>query len=130
MKEKLIPVSCAIIYFDDKILAVQRSTKMKLPLKWEFPGGKVEAGESEVECVKREVFEELNIEIEVKERLSSVIHQYPNLKVELIPFIAYYQSGNLQLAEHADYVLSSKKGLLSLDWAEADLPIVKQFLGL
>ena len=61
----MINVTCAIIYFNDKILVTQRSEKMKFPLKWEFPGGKLEEGESEIDCIKREIREEINIEIEI-----------------------------------------------------------------
>ncbi len=50
---KTIPVTCAIIHFNDKILAVRRSETMKLPLKWEFAGGKIESGESEIDCIKK-----------------------------------------------------------------------------
>ena len=78
---KIIPVTCAIILFDAKVLAVQRSKTMKLPLKWEFAGGKIELGETEIDCIKREIFEELNIHIEVKERLTPVSHQYQILKL-------------------------------------------------
>ena len=60
---KTIDVTCAIISFNNKILVVQRSENMKLPLKWEFPGGKIENGESEKECIKREIKEKLNIKI-------------------------------------------------------------------
>lgn len=130
MKKKIIPVTCAIIHFDDKILAVQRSQVMTLPLKWEFPGGKVESRESEVECIKREIFEELNIKIEVKEKLAIVIHQYSNFKIKLIPFIAEYISGDLILTEHSQYVLANKKDLINLDWAEADIPVLKEFISL
>ncbi|WP_147678479.1 (deoxy)nucleoside triphosphate pyrophosphohydrolase [Algibacter pacificus] len=126
---KTISVTCAIIHFKDKVLAVQRSKTMKLPLKWEFAGGKIEAGESEIDCIKREIFEELNIQIEVKERLTPVTHQYPDFKIKLIPFIAEYTSGDLELKEHADYVLVHKEELTKLGWAEADLPILKEFLG-
>ena len=56
MKKKIIPVTCAIIHFGNKILAVQRSKLMILPLKWEFPGGKIQSGESEKDCVKREIW--------------------------------------------------------------------------
>ncbi len=80
--------------------------------------------------LKREIFEELNIKIEVKGRLTSVIHQYPNFKIKLIPFIAEYLSGELKLKEHCDYVLTNKKDLIDLDWAEADLPILKEFIEL
>ena len=125
---KTISVTCAIIHFDNKILAVQRSETMSLPLKWEFAGGKIEPGESDEDCIKREIFEELNIHIKVKRRLSPVLHQYPNFKINLIPFIAEYGSGELKLKEHSDYVLLDKDELYRLDWAEADLPVVKEYL--
>ncbi|WP_218843355.1 (deoxy)nucleoside triphosphate pyrophosphohydrolase [Winogradskyella wichelsiae] len=127
---KIIPVTCAIILFDKKVLAVQRSEAMKLPLKWEFAGGKIESGESEIDCIKREIFEELNIQIEVKERLTPVIHQYPDFKIKLIPFTAEYVSGDLKLKEHSNFVLANKQELFNLDWAEADLPILKEFIKL
>jgi len=127
---KIISVTCAIIHYDDKILAVQRSETMKLPLKWEFAGGKIELGETEIDCVKREILEELSIKIEVRERLTPVIHEYPNFKIELIPFTAEYISGKLKLREHSNFVLANKEELLNLDWAEADLPILKEFLAL
>lgn len=124
---KTIPVTCAIIYFDNKVLAVQRSATMSLPLKWEFPGGKIEPGENEIDCIKREIFEELNIHIKITRKLTPVIHQYPNFKIQLISFMAEYVSGNLTLKEHADYVLVDKDELHKLDWAEADLPILKEY---
>ena len=125
---KIIPVTCAIIQFQDKTLAVQRSNTMKLPLKWEFAGGKIEKGETEIECIKREISEELNIKIEVKKRLTPVTHQYPNFKIKLIPFIAEYLSGELELREHSNFLLADKNDLINLDWAEADLPILKEYL--
>ena len=130
MKDKIIPVTCAIINFNGNVLAVQRSETMKLPLKWEFPGGKIESGESEIDCIKREIFEELNIEIKINERLTPVIHQYSNFKIKLIPFNTEYISGKLILKEHSDFLLVNKKDLIDLDWAEADLPILKEFLAL
>lgn len=127
---KVIHVTCAIIKFNDKVLAVQRSKSMKLPLKWEFAGGKIEAGESEIDCIKREILEELNIKIEIKDRLTPVTHQYPNSKIKLIPFIAEYLSGELKLREHCSFLLADKNELINLDWAEADLPILKEFIEL
>lgn len=127
---KTIPVTCAIIYFDDKVLAVQRSETMKLPLKWEFAGGKIENGETEIDCIKREIFEELNIRIEVKDRLTPVIYQYPNFTIKLIPFTAEYLTGKLQLKEHNNYILATHNELVQLNWAEADLSILKEFLSI
>lgn len=126
----MINVTCAIIYIENKILVAQRSEKMKLPLKWEFPGGKLENRENEVDCIKREIKEELNIEIEVLKKLSNSIYDYGNFKINLIPFIAKYISGEILLFEHNDYRLLEKSELLNLDWAEADIPIVEEFLTL
>jgi 8-oxo-dGTP diphosphatase len=125
-----INVTCAIIIKDNKILVTQRSEKMKLPLKWEFPGGKLEENESEIDCVKREIKEEINIDIEVLKKLSSSNYDYGTFKINLIPFVANHISGEIKLTEHNDYKLLGITELLNLDWAEADLPIVEEFLKL
>lgn len=126
----MLNVTCAIIKVGNEILVTQRSEKMKLPLKWEFPGGKVEENENEIECIKREIKEEINIEIDVLKRLSNSIYDYGTFKINLIPFLANYTSGDIVLAEHKDFKLLDKLELLNLDWAEADLPIVEEFLKL
>lgn len=126
----MINVTCAIIIVDNKILVTQRSEKMKLPLKWEFPGGKLEEDENEMECIKREIKEEINIEIDVFKKLSNSVHDYGAFEINLIPFIANYISGRIELLEHKDYKLLNKSELKGLDWAEADKPIVEEFLKL
>ena len=125
-----INVTCAIININNKTLVVQRSEHMKLPLKWEFPGGKVEVGESEEACIKREIKEELNIEIELISRLTPSIFEYPNLSFQLIPFLAEYIEGEIILSEHKQYQLLTKDKLQELDWAEADVPILNEYLSL
>ncbi len=67
----MIDVTCAIILRDGKILATQRSEKMNLPLKWEFPGGKIEQNETPGNCLQREIREELNLEIELLKKLET-----------------------------------------------------------
>jgi len=126
----MLNVICAIILFNNKIFVTQRSEKMKLPLKWEFPGGKLEENESEIDCIKREIKEELNIEIEVLKKLSNSIHDYGNFKINLIPYLSNYVSGEIILFEHKNYKLLDKSELLNIDWAEADLPIVEELLKL
>jgi 8-oxo-dGTP diphosphatase len=126
----MINVTCAIIIIDNKILVTQRSEKMKLPLKWEFPGGKLEKDEGETDCIIREIREEINIEIEVLKKLSNSIFDYGTFKINLIPFIVNYISGEILLLEHKEYKLLDKSELYNLDWAEADLPIVEEFLKL
>jgi 8-oxo-dGTP diphosphatase len=130
MDTKPVTVVCAIIVHDNKILAVQRGPNMSLPLKWEFPGGKLEPNETEHDCIKREIKEELNIEIEVKNRLTPSYFEYPNIIIELIPYLAQYLSGEILLTEHNGYQFLSTSELNNLDWAEADLPILKELQSL
>ena len=128
MKKNTIGVVCAIIEINNKMLVVQRSESMKLPLKWEFPGGKIKPNELEEDAIKREIREELNIEIMVLNRLTPTCYEYPNIAIKLIPFLADYLSGDIELEEHKQYKLLKREELNSLDWAEADLPIVKELL--
>lgn len=123
---KYIKVVCAVIMYKEKILVVQRGPQMNLPLKWEFPGGKIEENETEEACIKREIREELNIEILLLKKLSPSFYKYPNINVELIPFVVHYLSGDLILKEHQGHQLLTLAELGNLDWAEADIPIVKQ----
>ena len=125
-----VRVTCAIIEFVDKVIVVQRSTKMNLPLKWEFPGGKIEDGEQEEASIIREIKEELNLDIEISKKLSSTKFDYPNISIELIPFIAKQVGGEIRLSEHIDFKYLKKDELLSLDWAEADIAVVKEYLNL
>ncbi|QDH78402.1 (deoxy)nucleoside triphosphate pyrophosphohydrolase [Echinicola soli] len=124
----MITVSCALIQKGKYILAVQRSETMKMPLKWEFPGGKVELHETAEDCLVREIEEELHLMIELKKRLKAVIYPYDNFTINLIPFTAKIKSGKLKLTEHKTYKWLLKEDLLRLDWADADIPIVKDFL--
>ncbi len=126
----MINVVCGIIKVRDKILVTQRSDKMKLPLKWEFPGGKLEKDENEINCIKRELKEELNIEITVKQKLSNSIFEYEDFKINLIPYVVEYVAGEIILAEHAAFQLLEKHKLSLLDWAEADLPIVRELINI
>ena len=99
---------------------------MKLPLKWEFPGGKLEKFENEIECIKREISEELGIEIEVSEKLENSFYNYETFSINLIPFIANYKSGNIELSEHASYKWATIDEIQSLDFAPADIPVIEQ----
>jgi len=127
MSNKTIRVACAIIEHDGKILAVQRSELMMLPLKWEFPGGKIKQGESPDQCVVREVAEELNLQIKVNQPLSQVDHDYTDFSVTLYPFICSIVSGELMLHEHKKLLWLSPHELLLLDWVVADFPIISAY---
>lgn len=123
---EVLRVVCAVIVNQDQILAAQRSETMSLPLKWEFPGGKIQADESDEDCLYREIAEELNITVEITCRLNSSRYKYEHVEIELIPFIAWYIAGQMKLAEHREARWLSKNQLQLLDWAPADLPVLNQ----
>jgi len=124
----MIRVTCGIILQHDKVLVTQRSEKMKLPLKWEFPGGKIEHDETPENCLIREIKEELNIEIEVTQPLSSHPYDYESFSILLIPFISKYVSGEIKLAEHKQFKWVTRGEMKSLDWAPADISVLEEFL--
>ena len=126
----MLRVTCAIIQHEGRILVTQRSSRMSHPLKWEFPGGKIEAGEAEEDCIIREIREELHLDIQLLERLTPTVHHYPAVTVELIPFLARQLGGKIRLTEHQDHRYLLPEELLTLDWAAADLPIVNELLSL
>lgn len=125
---KPIRVTCAIIEENNKVLVVQRSKDMNQSLKWEFPGGKIEEGESETECLIREIKEELSLVINPTIRLTPSIFHYPNISIELIPFICELKGGELSLSEHKQYKWLYDNELQYIDWAEADIPIMKEYI--
>lgn len=129
-KIDIIDVTCAIILRDNSILVTQRSEKMNLPLKWEFPGGKIEKNETAEECILREIKEELNIEIELLEKLETKCFHYENFSINLIPFLSRYLDGDIVLAEHKKSKWLTKEELSALDWASADIPVLEEFLKL
>ena len=100
---------------------------MKLPLKWEFPGGKIETGESKEKCLRREIKEELHIDINIHSALSMVEHHYADL-LQLYPFVCSLKSGEVKVLEHAQAIWVDAAQLRNYDWAEADLPIVEEYL--
>jgi len=126
----MLQVTCAIIINEGKVLVTQRNEQMKLPLKWEFPGGKIENGESASDCLLREIAEELNIQISIERQLPAHIYNYGSFVINLIPFVARLASGQLVLREHLDSAWLAPAQLLDLDWAPADIPIVRDFLQL
>jgi mutator protein MutT len=125
--KKHIHVACALIERDGLVLAAQRSATMNLPLKWEFPGGKLEADESAEECLQRELAEEMGIVISVGQRLPLHTHSYDSFTVTLYPFICTIASGTITLHEHAAMVWLPPEKLHTLDWAEADLPVIEGY---
>jgi 8-oxo-dGTP diphosphatase len=99
---------------------------MSLPLKWEFPGGKIESNESPESCIVREIQEELNITICPIRQLADVTYQNENFSIVLIPFVCKMVGGDLSATEHTEIRWLTPNELPQLDWAQADQPIVDE----
>jgi len=123
-----IRVACAIIERDGLVLAAQRSASMSLPLKWEFPGGKIDGEETPEECLHRELREELGVRVEIRGGIPPTTHRYAAFSVTLHPFVCALGAGTPSAHEHAALVWLEPGQLPSLDWAEADLPVIAAYL--
>jgi 8-oxo-dGTP diphosphatase len=127
---KFLEVAAAILIFGNKILCMQRGDgKYKyVSFKFEFPGGKIELGENPKEALRRELMEEMNIDISTEDMhfFFTSNHKYPDFEVNLHSFICPMISDVFELKEHVDYRWMSIKNLDDLDWAPADIPIIRE----
>jgi 8-oxo-dGTP diphosphatase len=132
IKKKTIEVVAAIIHREGKILCVQRGENKYsyISNKYEFPGGKIELGERKEQALIREVFEELKIEIDSLMEFLTITHSYPDFDLIMHSFICTINNQTITLTEHIDCKWLYKEELLGLDWAEADIPIVKKLMHL
>lgn len=121
----MIKVSCAIIVQNNKILVAQRNSSSGNPLKWEFPGGKQMKGETIKECLAREIYEELDIQLKIIEKLTPVIHKYEFGKIKLKPFICTILSGQIKLREHHDIKWITLENLSDVDFTPADKKLIE-----
>lgn len=127
---KRIEVVAGVIKFRSKILCVQRgeSKLQYISKKYEFPGGKIEEGETKENALIREIKEELEMSIFIKEEYMKVEHQYPDFYLVMHTFICEVKSQELTLNEHLSYKWLSLSELTNLDWAAADIPIVNRLI--
>ena len=128
---KKIEVVAAIIYFENEIFCAQRpENKLNyISEKFEFPGGKIEKGESKKEALKRELIEELDFTpTKVDSLFLTVVHKYPDFELTMHSFKCYSETKNIQLNEHVSAEWLLLKDLKKLDWAEADIPIVNRLI--
>lgn len=123
-----IEVICGILIKNNAVLVAQRNFNMSLPFKWEFPGGKKQPGESDADCLIRELYEEMNIIIEVKDHFFTNTHSYDKSTIVLKAYFAIHREGTFLQYEHKTIEWLMKEELAQLDWAPADLPIVKKLL--
>ena len=127
---KQIEVVAAIIHDDEgRIFATQRGYG-EWQDWWEFPGGKMEAGETPEEALKREIREELSTEISVDEFLCTVEYDYPAFHLKMHCFWCHIESGSLVLKEHEAAKWLSMNNLDSVEWLPADIIVVKNIIAL
>ena len=124
----MINVTAAILVKDGKVLIAQRKSDDKQRDKWEFPGGKIEAGESARGCLKREMWEEFGIDVRVGRSLGQSIYHYSHGSIRLLAYQAEWQAGELTLKDHADYTWAQCDRLSEFDFAPADLPFVRMLI--
>ncbi len=126
---KTFQVVAAIITANNRIFATQRGYG-DFKGMWEFPGGKMEPGESMEDALRREIREELETEIEVGELLCTVEYDYPAFHLTMHCFICSVVEGELRLKEHEAAQWLTKDELYSVDWLPADLGVIKVLEGL
>ena len=116
----------ALIFEGDKILACQRTRHQVMPLKWEFPGGKIEDGEQPRAALRRELEEELGIEAAIGDEVSRFVHEYPGGRsVELRFFAVPTYKGEIENRIFREVRWVERTELTKFDFLEADLTLVK-----
>ena len=124
---KQIEVVAAIIRKDDKIFATQRGYG-EWKDWWEFPGGKMEPGETPEEALKREIWEELSTEISVEKIICTVEYDYPQFHLTMHCYWCHVESGHLELNEHEAARWLTKEELNSVQWIPADRQLIESLL--
>jgi len=122
-------VVAALIFREERILVCQRSRHQTMPLKWEFPGGKIEPGEQPRDALRRELNEELGIEATIGEEVARIRHDYKNgASVELRFYTVHEYKGQLENRIFKDMRWADRSELLSIDFLEADLGLVRNLV--
>ncbi|MBI2452061.1 (deoxy)nucleoside triphosphate pyrophosphohydrolase [Candidatus Pacearchaeota archaeon] len=122
-----ILVTASIMKNNGKYLITQRPENTHNGLRWEFPGGKLNFGEDPRKCLKREIKEELGVDIEVLDIFEYSSHVYENTKhIVLLAFICKYRGGEIKKLHIKDYAWVTKKEMSKYDITQADLPFVRK----
>ena len=127
---KTLEVVAAVILSEKDFLCVQRgfNEKSYISHKWEFPGGKIETNELPKNALRREISEELEMDISVGELITTVDHEYPDFSIRLHAYRCSTKNRSLTLNEHLAYKWLPIDQLTKMDWAAADIPIVQALL--
>lgn len=121
------PVVCAIIEKDGMILAAQRGVNQSNAGLWEFPGGKVHSGETAEQALKREICEELAVEISIVKQLQPVSYRYPWIFIRLIPFICSISQGEPVALEHSQVSIFTRRDCGKILWSPADIKVMENY---
>jgi 8-oxo-dGTP diphosphatase len=121
----MIPVTAAIILHNNQVLAARRAQHKHMGGYWEFPGGKIETGETPEQSLARELLEEMGITVQVGGHFYTNQHDYGEKQIMLSAYFCNWSEGDLTLNDHDAIKWCVPKELLSLDWAPADIPIVQ-----
>ena len=121
----MIDVVAAVIKKDNKYLIAQRNRNKHFAFHWEFPGGKVDNGETFEIALQREIKEELSIDIKIFKKVSSQKHKDDKINVNVHYFLCEHSDGKINLFEHEDLKWVTKKELFSYKMAPGDLKIIK-----
>ena len=124
----IIRVVCGIIFKDNRVFICRRSPEKSLGGYWEFPGGKIEQGESNEEALSRELLEELGMKVDVKDYFGTNFHTYEKFTIELIAYKCNLIDANFQLTDHDSFEWVHIKDLSKWSLAPADIPIAKELI--
>ena len=125
---KIIKVTGALIQKNDKYLIGRRGPNEKSPGLWEFPGGKIEKGETPIQCIKRELKEELNINAEIGDLVTKYSYDYPNVSYLLYFFKVKSYEGDFKIIVHDKLEWVSLNDFHKYDFLQGDTPIINQML--
>lgn len=125
MKE--LKVVCGVIHHQEKIFIARRKEGKSMAGKWEFPGGKIEDGETGEESLTRELLEELGMNVTVGPKIGSITHQYESFSLELIAYHCIFTNATFELTDHDQYEWVIKKDLSIYTFSEADISLMNQF---
>lgn len=124
----MIQVTAAILINDNQVFIARRSLKDTLPGKWEFPGGKLEPGETPEQCLHREIREELGVAIRIDGYFGSSFFEHKERQMELLGFRGTMLQKDYYLSVHDDAKWVDVNQLINYDFATADLPFVKKLI--
>jgi 8-oxo-dGTP diphosphatase len=122
----LIDVTAAILTRNGQVLIAKRKPGSSLPNKWEFPGGKVEDGETPEECLRRELDEEFGIEVSIGEPLGESVYHYDHISIRLLAYRTFWNGGDIFPRAHSEIAWAPLNHLIDYDFAPADLPFVQR----